>query len=862
MPDRPLLILPTPVQPMERGRRSGGPGRVHKPSRERQAERLTPRFEQLQQVLEARRAKLQADSQGIVPEEVIVLETAGTVDEFIRAVERISGMEWLAEIEEDEIPPDDDFFALDNGEERTDKPLRGRLFMLFTNQEAMQQMFSLWTDWQAGENLPYGLGKWKTLFEQLRDVRPWGLQDRLLETGVLQDWQERIDNGQEVVPCEIELWHRQAQEQRRAARDRVANLVTDRGGWIVTQADIEEISYHALLAHLPIDAVRDLVEQPENDAALVQCEQIQFFRASGQMAAVMPDDERQQPEEVPERELPDGEPVIALFDGLPLQAHRRLEGRLVVDDPDDFETDYPANERRHGTAMASLIVHGNLEADEAPLSRPIYVRPILRPDFRDWGSVRREAVPESTLTVDLFHRAVRRLFESEGEESPAAQNIVAINLSIGSSDRLFEGSQSPLARLLDWLAWHYQVLFVVSAGNHSQEVELSIPRHDFAALTPRELEEQTVHAIAADTRNRRLLSPAEATNVITVGASHDDASNGAPPGRWNYPYVNSGLPSPINAQGMGYRRAIKPHVLASGGRIVVQESLDSTERARLNIYHGTLPPGQLVAAPGSTSGDLQAEWYSRGTSNSAALVSRGIGLLYEVLDELQGDSGGELIDTVPRSVWLKALLGHSADWGNAGRRLGELLRTVDNRRQFKEYLTRLLGYGTVDVGRVQECTAYRATAISGGIVNEDQAFVHQFPLPPSLSGQRGLRRLIVTLAWMTPINPRHQSWRRAQLWFELPSSQIRVSRQQADWRAVQRGTLQHEILEGEQAAVFVEGDNLEIRVNCRADAGKLEEDIPYALVATLEVAEDVGVQIYDEVRVAIDAARVRVAPTT
>lgn len=691
MPDRPLLILPTPVEPVERRKKGGGSGRVQRPSRERQAERLTPRFEQLQQVLDARHTRLQADSQGVVPEEVVVLETVGTVDDFVRAVERVPGMEWLAEIEEEEIPPDDDFFALGNRQQdRSDKPLRGRLFMLFTNQGALQQMLSLWAIWQADEDLPRGLGRWKTLFEQLRDVRAWGVQDRLLETGILQDWRERIEHGQETVPCEIELWHRQTPEQRRAARDRVANLVADRGGWIVTEANIEEISYHALLAHLPIDAVRDLVEQPENDAALVQCEQIQFFRASGQMAAVMSDDERQQPGEVPEGELPDGEPVIALFDGLPLQAHRRLEGRLVVDDPDDFEADYPANERRHGTAMASLIVHGDLEAGEASLSKPIYVRPILQPDSRDWRRPRQETVPENTLTLDLLHRAVRRLFEGEGEEPPVARNIVAINLSIGFRDRLFEGSQSPLARLLDWLSWHYQVLFVVSAGNHPQEVELSVPRGDFAALAPQELEDQTVHAIAADVRNRRLLSPAEATNVITVGAAHNDASNGAPPGRWSHPYVNAGLPSPINAQGMGYRRAIKPDVLASGGRVVVQESLDSSERATLKIYPGPRPPGQLAAAPGNTSGERGAEWYSRGTSNSAALVSRATGLLYEVLDELRENSGGELIGTVPRSVWLKALLGHSADWGTAGHRLGELLRTADNNRQFKEYLTRLL----------------------------------------------------------------------------------------------------------------------------------------------------------------------------
>ena len=123
-----------------------------------------------------------------------------------------------------------------------------------------------------------------------------------------------------------------------------------------------------------------------------------------------------------------------LFDGLPLQAHRRLQGRLRVDDPDDFEEDYPATKRRHGTAMASMILHGDLEAGEAPLPRPLYVRPILRPDHRDWRS-NDESVHEGTLVVDLLHRSVRRLFEGDGDEPPVAPDVVVINLSIGIRDR-------------------------------------------------------------------------------------------------------------------------------------------------------------------------------------------------------------------------------------------------------------------------------------------------------------------------------------------------------------------------------------------------------------------------------------------
>jgi len=92
-------------------------------------------------------------------------------------------------------------------------------------------------------------------------------------------------------------------------------------------------------------------------------------------------------------------------------------------------------------------------------------------------------------------------------------------------------------------------------------------------------------------------------------------------------------------------------------------------------------------------------------------------------------------------------------------------------------------------------------------------------------------------------------------------SALRIDRQQADWQAVQRGTLQHEILEGEEAAVFVDGANLEIQVSYRSDAGELDEDVSYALVVTLEVAEEVGVMIYDEVRARIQA-QVRIAPGT
>jgi hypothetical protein len=792
---------------------------------------------------------------------VIVLETVGPVEEFIVAVRNIEGLEWLGEVEEEDIPPDDDFFVADPEGTRTDKPMRGRVFLVFTSQQALQQILALWDAWREDRELPWGLGKWGDVFAQLRDVRPWSVRDRLIETGVLDDWNERVRHEQETVPCEIELWFRNDPHRRRSARERVGTLLVTLGGEILQEAAIEEIAYHGLLARIPIAAIQPLLQAAGQDAALVQCEQIQFFRASGQMAGIIAEDTRQ-PDPGPLAPEPANldDPVVALFDGLPLQNHRRLAGRLVVDDPDGYEAQYPASERLHGTSMASLIVHGDLDAGHAPLARRLYVRPILQPDTRAWMSPRPETVSEHVLVVDLLHRAVRRLFEGEGAEPPAAPMISVVNLSIGIRDRLFDGAMSPLARLLDWLAWKYRVLFVVSAGNYVHDIELAATGPQFRAMTPGDVQTEVVRAVAADARHRRLLSPAEALNAITIGAVHHDASTAAPLPNTTQPFINNDLPSVINAQGMGYRRAIKPDVLAPGGRVVLREAIAQNPTATLQVVTQAHAPGQRVAAPGRAPGDLTSTWHSRGTSNATALASRVASELYDVLEELRDEPGGELVDLLPRAVWLKALLVHSASWGDAGRVLDEILRTAQNSRQFKEYVTRLLGYGAIDPERVRECAQHRVTALGGGQLQGEQAHVHRFPLPPGLSGRRGWRRLTITLAWLTPINTAHQSWRRADLWFTPPTNPLQIKRQQAEWRAVQRGTVQHELLEGEQAAAFVDGNNLEIRVSCRPDAGALEDAVPYALATTLEVAEDIGVDIYNEVRVRVHAARVQVAP--
>ena len=120
----------------------------------------------------------------------------------------------------------------------------------------------------------------------------------------------------------------------------------------------------------------------------------------------------------------------------------------------------------------------------------------------------------------------------DGASKPTAPAVKIFNLSVGDPAQLFLRSMSPLARLLDWLAWKYDLLFVVSAGNHSN-AEIRIP-----ASTPEPaIESAVLRALQTNVRNRRLLAPAETVNGSAspnhrIMASHGIAS-------WHHRAVNA-----------------------------------------------------------------------------------------------------------------------------------------------------------------------------------------------------------------------------------------------------------------------------------------------------------------------------------
>src|SRR5262249_51214941 len=136
---RPYLILPSPVV-AERGRPPGGGRDITVPSSARQRDRLKPRFQRLVDAMAEQRARLQVDVAGAVPELVLALEIAGSVSDFVRAVQLIEGAEWLGEIDE-RMEPDEDFYL---DEAHLDSEIGGQLFLVMSDQRALEQIVSLW----------------------------------------------------------------------------------------------------------------------------------------------------------------------------------------------------------------------------------------------------------------------------------------------------------------------------------------------------------------------------------------------------------------------------------------------------------------------------------------------------------------------------------------------------------------------------------------------------------------------------------------------------------------------------------------------------------------------------------------------
>lgn len=856
----PLLHLPVPESSEPRPPRSYVPD-PRTVARHRQQQHFGPKFDRLRKALQPDRIpQLRAEPSGIAPERALVLEVYESVADFYRAINRVEGLEFLGEAAA-EFDPDEYVYVEDTrkgreGQVREDKTIGGCIYLAMPDVRALKEMLSLWDRWCDGTGLPKGFGRWEKVFERLREVRGWGPIDRVAEDAI-GFWREQFAaGGADKRRIEAELWFYKDAQRRSAAYARFGEAVEHAGGRIIDHATVADIGYEAALLEVPSAEVERLVSREEVHLAV--CDEVMFLRPQSALhVPVYEEQDEAAPRAVPAVPVQDAPPVAALLDGVPVQNHRLLLDRMDVDDPDDLESLSIAESRRHGTAMASLIMHGDLAAPpRAPISRKLHMRPILHAPEREDD----ERFLQDRLLVEVFYRAVRRMKEGEAGGAPTASEVFLVNLSVADESRPFCGLASPWARLVDHLADRYGILFLISAGN----IKRPLPVAGFGGSASFEDADQDARAAAIlqaldqQKSERTLLSPAEAINAITVGACHEDSFKGYRGVSAIDPYAGEQYPNISSALGLGLRKTIKPDIHMPGGREHVRP-VSSGGNSLAVVPAGKY--GLLAAAPGTGGNAAREDWIG-GTSAATALATRAGHRIFEVLRDLESAAADTRMESGFYAVLVKALLVHQAQWGECGDALMDSYgpRGRGKHVERKDNIARVLGHGFPDIEKAMACASNRATLVGYGTIQAGTANVHRIPLPPSLENIAEPRSITVTVAWFSPINPYHLDYRRTKLEVDIATAADirkgepvvrkttgtkRASDQPSD-SSVPRGTVFHTRYQGRKAVEYVDDGHVLLRVTCKERAGGLDQAIRYGVAVTVEA--DKSVPVYEEIK--------------
>jgi Subtilase family len=818
-PQRPIIMGAVGV-PRDIRRPRGGDGRVNFNNLEARVRRLDDQFDALESAL-GTQIQLAESIQAADPQLVLVMEARDENIDLAVVADKL-GIEIISEAET-RVEPDDEF---ELASERARSPLISScLHAVCVNQTSLDELLRLWRIWQRGNALPRGRTPLRDFFAHLKDVRLWGPQDRLK----LIDWdvhfQGREPNA--LVSIDIELWFRSSADRRTSAQSEVAALLQRDGGTVTSFAIIEEIGYHGLKATVPNRLVEQLARGQFDTVQTVQSANVMYLRATGQVA--LPTSDESDQDVTTDEPAPAGAPVLCLFDGAPASNHPLLTGRVTVLDPDDLESGYTVDERKHGTAMVSAAIWGDRGNNEQAASRPVLVRPILRPCDETMDRV--EELPVEALAPDLMRRAFRDLFEEGSSGTPAsAPEIAIINLSVGDPATPFDTVLSSWARTIDWLSYRYGVLVIVSAGNYTTLDLTPSDSAELAALTGDDRRQATLQVLDRQQNQRRLIAPAESINALTIGATHDDAAQDSHLGYRVDP--NDGLTSvsPVSATGSGYRRSLKPDLAAPGGRAYFASGGPAS--SVINFRPASAAgPGVKVAAP-----NAGRETYTIGTSVAAALVSRHAARLHDIVDAV---TEGVPITRRQRASAIKALVLHGV-----GR--------FDDLNASSLPLERAVGNGILLRDFSAGCSTNEAVLLFLGQIAAAQEQELAIPLPDGLS-VREAKRIDTTLAWLSPVNWRHRQYRRAALSFVTPEGPIpklgSASGISAEASKAGAATVQHLAWDMEKAWASGQGSAITIRVKCYEQAGGLYgELVDYAAVASIWVAPTIGVDVYSQVR--------------
>ncbi|NEV02105.1 hypothetical protein [Bradyrhizobium uaiense] len=233
-----------------------------------------------------------------------MFEVRGAIANFATAIRRVPGLEL---IDEEELEGDD-------------KDKSPEAYLLVPDTVALHNILSLWKRWTTGQELGTGFAPWRDVFATLREIRVWGPSDRVQEGDreILAEEIELMGEDQSLV-IEIELVFRASEVLAAETERAVIGEIAAAGGALVSRCRIPDIAYHAILARLPVTAIRHIAER--SPTGISGLDAVMHIRPQSVALSVEVDDTVEQAGLIPPPPG-NGEPILAILDEFLFQSIR------------------------------------------------------------------------------------------------------------------------------------------------------------------------------------------------------------------------------------------------------------------------------------------------------------------------------------------------------------------------------------------------------------------------------------------------------------------------------------------------------------------------------------------------------------
>lgn len=557
--------------------------------------------------------------------------------------------------------------------------------------------------------LPYAGTQWDVLeYVEAAEMRLWRREDRIGRRLVHEIGDEAQSiHADRLYVLDVELWHRGTDESGRAGIAELRRLIEHAPAdgerlcdsfvgqlLCLARVAVRGAKLDALL-NLDIVAEADVPPQPSFDHR-------QALRTTAR--------------EFPSPTVPavDGPSVCVVDSGI-VTNHPLLATNVGHSAATLPSSTSGTDENGHGTMVSGIAVFGDIRAcfENGHFSSPVtlFSARVLNADNR---------FDDQSLIIHQMRRAIEAFVVPPYE-------CRVFNLSLGDSSAWLQHNprQSLWSESLDILAREYNVVLVVSAGNHdfgwtnnpqeAEEILASYPDYLFDPACG-------------------LCEPATAAIPITVGGyAQHDASAVPAPSQANDIVRTVALamePTPTSRIGPGINAAIKPEFVAAGGNVAfrgfsnIRRVEEDQGLSVMSFSH--LPTERLFA-------------FDIGTSLAAPQVARWASM---VLSNLRLTFGEE-----PDANLIRALLASSA----------AIPQPVEDRiRQMHgEYgIRQVYGYGAIDEDVLFDSADRRVTMIAQATIPLDTFAVYEVPSPSEFRAASGRKRVIVTLAFDPPVRRR------------------------------------------------------------------------------------------------------------